>query len=53
VARVTVLVRPDSSLSLQQQAPANDAARDVVRIADELGVSLKPVHPGVADLDLN
>jgi hypothetical protein len=53
VARISVLVQPDSAPSLQQQAPANDAARDVLRTADELGVSLKTVHLAVPDPELS
>ncbi len=53
MARITVLVQADTAPSLQQQSPPNDAARDVLRTADELGVALKAMHPGVADAELS
>ena len=47
--RVTVLIRSDTAPSLHQRKAETDAARDVLRTADELGVSLEPMHAGVDD----
>lgn len=52
MTRVTVLVQRDSVSAVSERQPASRVARDLLRTADELGVSLEPMHPGVADPEL-
>jgi len=49
---VTVLVQRDSVPALTERQPSSGPARDLLRTADELGVTLEPMHPGVADTEL-
>ena len=53
MTQVTVLVRSDVAKALQQGSPTTTAARDIVQAAEELGVSLAAMHPGVDDPNLS
>jgi hypothetical protein len=53
VTQVTVLVRSDVAKALQQGSPTTPPARDILQAAQELSVSLAPMHPGVDDPNLS
>jgi hypothetical protein len=46
---VTIRVRMDVALSLQRREPPKGAARELLEAAQELGVSLEPIHPRTED----
>jgi hypothetical protein len=46
---VTIRVRMDVALSLQRREPPKGAARELLEAAQELGVSLEPIHPRTKD----
>jgi hypothetical protein len=46
---ISVQLRPDVALALQGMSEAPPEADDLARRAEELGVSLQPVHPGETD----
>jgi hypothetical protein len=49
MTRVTVLVRQDAAPAVQRRTAAGGDSRELLRTADELGVALEPMHPGVND----
>lgn len=49
---VTLKLRMETALALQGQAKENRDARDLKRLACDLAIELKPVHPGKNDPQL-
>ncbi|HEY0323790.1 MAG TPA: hypothetical protein VGC66_22750 [Pyrinomonadaceae bacterium] len=49
---ITVQLDKEAALALQGQQPETDASRQIIEAANELGATLKPMHPGTADPDL-
>ena len=47
--QITVRVRPDVALTLHQRQSNTDASAQLLRTAEELGVTLEPLHPGARD----
>ncbi len=47
--QVTVLVRPNATSTSHQHQPTEGATEELVRITEELGVRLEPMHPAVRD----
>ena len=50
--QITVVLRPDAAAELRAPAPAQGAARTLLDDARDLGVELRPTHPGVDDASL-
>jgi hypothetical protein len=50
---ITVQVAPELARALCNGAPASGPAAELRRIADELRVSFRPLHPGTDDLTLS
>ncbi len=50
--QVTVRVRSGSTPMAHQRLPVSGTAEELVRIANEFGVTVEPVHPGVQDPQL-
>ena len=51
---LTVKVRESEAQELQQEErPSTPAATEVLRAAEELGATLRPMHPGVRDPELS
>jgi hypothetical protein len=46
---ISVQVRPDLALALQDEPVGAPEAEELRRRAEELGVQLQPVHPGETD----
>ena len=47
--QVMIIVKPEATEALQQRQGTTDASRALLQAADELGVTLEPVHPGETD----
>lgn len=47
--QVIIQVRVDVALSLHKRNPATQVSRELQQISRELGVVLKPMHPGSQD----
>lgn len=50
---ITVQVAPELARALRQAGPASGPAAELQRVADELRVSFRPLHPGTDDLTLS
>jgi hypothetical protein len=46
---ITIQLDKDEALALQGQQPDTEASSQIIEAAKELGVTLKPMHPGTAD----
>lgn len=46
---VTIQLRQDVAIALQQRQLNTPAAQELLKTAQELGVVLKPMHPGARD----
>jgi hypothetical protein len=46
---ITVEVAPDVALVLHGQASPTIQSKELLQLADELGVMLEPMHPGAED----
>ena len=49
---VTIQVRPDVAPMLHEQQPPTTAVQELLQAAADLGVVLRPMHPGVANSQL-
>jgi hypothetical protein len=49
---ITIQLQREAAQALQGQQPETKAAEQVLKAANELGVELKPMHPGATDPDL-
>lgn len=49
---VIVQVSEDVAQTLHQRGPPTTGSQELLKIAEELGVELEPLHPGVEDLSL-
>lgn len=47
--QVMIKVKPEATEGLQKRQGTTDASRTLLQTADELGVTLEPVHPGETD----
>lgn len=45
-----IRVRVDVALSLHELKPATQLSKELQQISEELGVVLKPMHPGAEDI---
>lgn len=45
----TIKVRADAARDLHRRQPGTTAARELSRVARELGIVLEPLHPGARD----
>lgn len=45
---ITVRVSPDVAFALHEQAPT-DESEELLKVIKDLGITLKPVHPGARD----
>ena len=44
-----IKVKPEATEALQQRQGTTDASEELLQAAEELGVTLEPVHPGETD----
>jgi hypothetical protein len=49
---ITVVIRLDAAQSLQYMVSPNAASKAVLNVAQDQGVNLQPIHPGIQDLEL-
>jgi hypothetical protein len=49
---VTIIVSSEVAAAIQQKKPQHPGAEELLRIAETLGVSLEPIHPGTVDTNL-
>lgn len=50
--QVMIKVKAEASAELQKQHEATEASNSLLQAAQELGVTLEPVHPGETDPNL-
>ncbi len=53
MVQVTVHLRPEAARTLQGERPAGVGAWGVLEAVGDLGVDLRPIHPGIADPELS
>ena len=46
---VTIRTRPEAARGLHRRQPSTPASDELLQAAEELGVVLRPVHPGAED----
>jgi hypothetical protein len=51
-SQIVAKLSPDAARSLHQQGPQDTEADALGAVAEELGVVLRPMHPGTEDPDL-
>ncbi len=47
--QIMIKVKPEATEALQRRQATTDASQTLLQAADELGVTLEPVHPGETD----
>ena len=47
--QIMLKIKPEATEALQKQQGTTDASRTLLQTAEELGVTLEPVHPGETD----
>jgi hypothetical protein len=50
--QVIIRIRPELARTVHQRQPATPAAEELFQAVEELGVTLKPMHPGESDSHL-